>query len=245
MVALDVVQHQGFEGVEEVFPERLLLLRAGDAVLGGKPVAKTLVLDQAENLLFQEYFAPRVVQTWQTLLVHDELRNDVGRRLRVRRCRDQQNLSHQQPEPAEHDDRRCTRQDQHEGAQAVQCFHGTRMHVRPQPRNRLERASVVDARVVVQPRRTSMFALLEHDTSMAAAVTPAERGRHWDLLVEVPGCERLPTWRLERNPLVDAGEISAQRIGDHRRRYLEYEGEISGGAGWCAGSTPAQRPSRA
>ena len=76
-----------------------------------------------------------------------------------------------------------------------------------------------------------MFALLEHDTSTAAGVTPAGRGRHWDLLVEVPGCERLPTWRLARNPLADTGEIPAQRIGDHRRLYLEYEGEISGGRG--------------
>ena len=76
-----------------------------------------------------------------------------------------------------------------------------------------------------------MFALLEHDTSTAVGVDPAGRGRHWDLLVEVSGCERLPTWRLERNPVDDAGEIPAQRSGDHRRLYLEYEGEISDGRG--------------
>jgi hypothetical protein len=76
-----------------------------------------------------------------------------------------------------------------------------------------------------------MFALLEHDTSSAAGIDPAERGRHWDLLVEVRGCERLLTWRLAGNPLDDTGEIPAQRIGDHRRLYLEYEGEISGGRG--------------
>lgn len=76
-----------------------------------------------------------------------------------------------------------------------------------------------------------MFVLLEHDTTAAASVPATERGRHWDLLVEAPGFERLPTWRLARNPLDDLGEIPAARIGDHRRLYLEYEGEVSGGRG--------------
>lgn len=76
-----------------------------------------------------------------------------------------------------------------------------------------------------------MFALLEHDTTAAAGVVPAERGRHWDLLIEAAGCDRLPTWRLQRNPLAEASAIPAQRVGDHRRLYLEYEGEIAGGRG--------------
>ena len=78
-----------------------------------------------------------------------------------------------------------------------------------------------------------MFVLLEHD-----ARAPAERGRaagpdevHWDLLIELPGQERLATWRLLDNPIGGPAEIGAERIGDHRRTYLEYEGEISGGRG--------------
>ena len=59
---------------------------------------------------------------------------------------------------------------------------------------------------------------------------PYPTGRS-DLLVEAPGCERLATWRLERNPLGSEEEIPAQRIGDHRRLYLAYEGELSGGRG--------------
>jgi hypothetical protein len=68
-----------------------------------------------------------------------------------------------------------------------------------------------------------MFVVLEHDSPQG--------GRHWDLLVEATGTERLPTWRLERNPLDTDAEIPATRIQDHRRLYLDYEGEISGGRG--------------
>lgn len=70
-----------------------------------------------------------------------------------------------------------------------------------------------------------MFALLEHTTAA---------GRHWDLLVEVAGCERLPTWRLAACPLdaEAAGRpIAAERIADHRPLYLDFEGELSGGRG--------------
>ncbi len=78
-----------------------------------------------------------------------------------------------------------------------------------------------------------MFVLLEHDIRNEAA-----RGRrpgagevHWDLLIEVPGQERLATWRLAKNPIEAPAEIAAERIADHRRVYLEYEGELSGGRG--------------
>jgi hypothetical protein len=78
-----------------------------------------------------------------------------------------------------------------------------------------------------------MFVLLEHDTRDEAA-----RGRrpgagevHWDLLIEVPGQERLATWRLAENPIEGSAEIAAERIGDHRRAYLDYVGELSGGRG--------------
>lgn len=66
------------------------------------------------------------------------------------------------------------------------------------------------------------FALLEHR---------APDGTHWDLLLEMPGRERLATWRLAANPAVAAGPIAAEPIQPHRRVYLEYEGPLSGGRG--------------
>jgi hypothetical protein len=76
-----------------------------------------------------------------------------------------------------------------------------------------------------------MFALLEHDTTAATGVPEAERGRHWDLLIEAADPERLPTWRLAQNPLEADGDVAAERIKDHRRMYLEFEGELSGARG--------------
>jgi hypothetical protein len=78
----------------------------------------------------------------------------------------------------------------------------------------------------------SRFALLEHDTRTAGGVPPAERGVHWDLLVEIPGQALVPTWRLAADPLTTPGPIPALRIKDHRRLYLEYEGPVSGDRGW-------------
>ena len=77
-----------------------------------------------------------------------------------------------------------------------------------------------------------MFVLLEHDAAGPAIPgSSAVCARHCDLLVEFPDQERLPTWRLADNPLTEAAPISAERIGDHRRLYLEFEGQISGGRG--------------
>jgi hypothetical protein len=64
-----------------------------------------------------------------------------------------------------------------------------------------------------------MFVLLEHQTSDGAV--------HWDLLIEVSGQERLATWRLAENPIGRPDAIAAERIGDHRRVYLDYEGPLS------------------
>jgi hypothetical protein len=72
-----------------------------------------------------------------------------------------------------------------------------------------------------------MFVVLEHNTTQATGVPPAERGRHWDLLIELPGRERLPTWRLACNPLDTTAAIPAERLPDHRRLYLDYEGELT------------------
>ncbi|MCG3126314.1 MAG: hypothetical protein CHACPFDD_01146 [Phycisphaerae bacterium] len=68
---------------------------------------------------------------------------------------------------------------------------------------------------------TARFALLEHTTA---------EGVHWDFLLDL-GAEKLATWRLTENPCAARGPIAAQRIADHRRDYLDYEGEISGGRG--------------
>lgn len=67
-----------------------------------------------------------------------------------------------------------------------------------------------------------MFALLEHETC---------QGTHWDLLVELPGAERLATWRLAASPLEAPLPLPAERIAEHRPLYLHYEGPISGGRG--------------
>lgn len=72
-----------------------------------------------------------------------------------------------------------------------------------------------------------MFALLEHVVSAASG----KPDRHWDLLIELPGAERLPTWRLAANPAEETGPVAAVRIADHRREYLDYEGPISGDRG--------------
>lgn len=74
----------------------------------------------------------------------------------------------------------------------------------------------------VQPDAASPFALLEHTT---------HDGVHWDLLIARPGEERLATWRLATNPLTAKTAIPAERIADHRRIYLEYEGAVRGDRG--------------
>ncbi len=71
-----------------------------------------------------------------------------------------------------------------------------------------------------------MFVLLEHQT---------DAGVHWDLMIETPGRERLATWRLARNPIAQPDQaIAAEPIGDHRRMYLDYEGDLSGDRGRVA-----------
>lgn len=70
-----------------------------------------------------------------------------------------------------------------------------------------------------------MFVLLEH------AVECPRPDVHWDFMVRIPGRRRLPTWRLAHDPTAHSGAIRAERIGDHRPAFLDYEGEISGGRG--------------
>lgn len=55
----------------------------------------------------------------------------------------------------------------------------------------------------------------------------APDGEHWDLMIETG--EKLATWRLAENPRKSDNwrTIEAQRIGDHRKAYLDYEGPLS------------------
>ena len=67
------------------------------------------------------------------------------------------------------------------------------------------------------------FVLLHH-------VMPADAGRpdHWDFMLERD--DNLATWALESRP--DLSEFtSAIRLANHRLRYLDYEGPISGSRG--------------
>jgi hypothetical protein len=75
------------------------------------------------------------------------------------------------------------------------------------------------------------FVLLQHDAPAETMGPNHHLVAHWDFMVEVPGQERLATWRLSENPVTAAGPIAAERIADHRREYLTYEGEISDGRG--------------
>lgn len=66
------------------------------------------------------------------------------------------------------------------------------------------------------------FVILKHSVNGAA---------HFDLMLEVEGQEKLRTWQLARWPLNVGESCLARQLDDHRRAYLEYEGEISGGRG--------------
>jgi hypothetical protein len=62
------------------------------------------------------------------------------------------------------------------------------------------------------------YVILEHDWPH----------RHWDLMLEAGGVLR--TWRLNGPPRPGSA-VTAERVGDHRLAYLDYEGPVSGGRG--------------
>ena len=62
------------------------------------------------------------------------------------------------------------------------------------------------------------FVLLEH----------VWNGVHWDFMLETG--EVLRTWAIDA-PIVANRDLPARALGDHRRIYLEFEGEISGNRG--------------
>lgn len=63
------------------------------------------------------------------------------------------------------------------------------------------------------------FVILEHDHPT----------RHWDFMLEEDG--RLATWRIPCPPENAGLTLEAERVGDHRLDYLDYEGPVSGGRG--------------
>lgn len=69
---------------------------------------------------------------------------------------------------------------------------------------------------------------------------------HWDLMLEQP--ETLRTWRLLSCPEPSA-VLEAEAIADHRLRYLDYEGPVSGDRGtvaqWDSGEYSILRQDRA
>ena len=55
-------------------------------------------------------------------------------------------------------------------------------------------------------------------------------GVHWDFLVETGPLGPLRAWAIDAEP-VTGRDLPARALADHRREYLTYEGEVSGGRG--------------
>ncbi|MEQ8316033.1 MAG: hypothetical protein RIE77_09175 [Phycisphaerales bacterium] len=70
------------------------------------------------------------------------------------------------------------------------------------------------------PRRT---VVLRHDLP--------DGSHHFDWMLETDADGPLLTFRLDRDISQDSDSFVAEPIGDHRRRYLDYEGPISGDRG--------------
>ena len=69
------------------------------------------------------------------------------------------------------------------------------------------------------------FVILRHDTP-----PDSDRPLHWDLMLEDGA--HLATWQMASQPVDRAASpVECTRIGDHRKRYLDYEGPVSGGRG--------------
>jgi hypothetical protein len=55
-------------------------------------------------------------------------------------------------------------------------------------------------------------------------------GGHWDVMLETDSA--LATWSIApQHPVGNSFTCTATRLPDHRKEYLEYEGEISGNRG--------------
>lgn len=77
------------------------------------------------------------------------------------------------------------------------------------------------------------FVILEHDHPFL----------HWDFMLEAG--DVLRTWRLAEPP-APGKAVRAEFLADHRRKYLDYEGPVSGNRGtvkrWDAGTYEGDLP---
>ena len=70
---------------------------------------------------------------------------------------------------------------------------------------------------------TLRFTILRHER-------PVEP--HWDLLLEISGQDPLLAWQIRESPDQWPGQtLTARRLPDHRRIYLDYEGPLSNDRG--------------
>jgi len=77
------------------------------------------------------------------------------------------------------------------------------------------------------------WVLLCHQVDDLPASGGVGRGDHYDLMLSPPGVGRLWTWAIPVDPLCQplTFECEAERLPDHRRIYLDYQGPISGDRG--------------
>lgn len=66
------------------------------------------------------------------------------------------------------------------------------------------------------------FVILRHEVSGAV---------HFDLMLEIPGQEKLRTLQLAKWPLAPGESCPSTELAPHRAEYLDYEGEVSGNRG--------------
>ncbi len=61
---------------------------------------------------------------------------------------------------------------------------------------------------------------------------------HYDLMLETAPGSELATWRVKQWPLVGGSQLT--ELPNHRRKYLTFEGELSGGRGRVLAVTRGQ-----
>ncbi len=73
----------------------------------------------------------------------------------------------------------------------------------------------------MKPNKKKQFVIQQHTTP---------DGIHWDMMLEMDDC--LWTWRLNTPPAeIENKPVGAERIFDHPKRFLTYEGKIQNGTG--------------